>query len=335
VTFTRSVDVLFASREQWGAMVDAIATADNDSAAMDEGVAALKREDEIAAAAIYHEAEVTARNREGEPFVLPVTSFTPIKGQLDYALRDGDRPESDDEVLVGAHVLDVLDADLGDTIEITNPDGDQYKLRIAGEAITYGPDSIDDGIVVTTGGADQLDVEENPTVVARFARDVSEAAGMATLRKHFPNVEVPPRPGSIDNLDELGLLPAVLAIVVGVLGAVAAGVALMAGTSRRRRELATQRSVGATGGQLSATVVWHAAALVLVGIVFGVPLGIALGRAVYLTVVNGIGAIARPELAAGGLALLVAGAVVAALVLALVPAINAARLRPGPALRSE
>ena len=88
-------------------------------------------------------------------------------------------------------------------------------------------------------------------------------------------------------------------------------------------------------GQLAATVGFHALALALIGLVVGVPLGIALGRAVYLVVVDGIGAIARPEVPPGGIALLVAGAVVTALVIALLPALRAVSLRPGPALRTE
>ena len=53
---------------------------------------------------------------------------------------------------------------------------------------------------------------------------------------------------------------------------------LIASVRRRRRDLALLKTLGFTERQLAATVAWHATTAVAIGVVFGVPLGVAVGR---------------------------------------------------------
>jgi putative ABC transport system permease protein len=169
----------------------------------------------------------------------------------------------------------------------------------------------------------------------RFASGVDDEAMLADLEARYTDVGPALRPGSVDNLDELGLLPLVLAALVTGLGALAGGLALTAATSRSRRELATLLALGASRGQVGRTVVAHGITLAGVAIVLGTPIGVGIGRAVYRAVADGIGAIVRPAVPLASLAALAAGAVLAAIVLATPPALAAARRRPALALRNE
>jgi ABC-type antimicrobial peptide transport system permease subunit len=132
------------------------------------------------------------------------------------------------------------------------------------------------------------------------------------------------RPGSVDNLDELGPLPLVLATAVAGLGVLAGALALVVGTNRSRRELSTLRAVGAVRRQLLATVFGHALTVAAVGVVLGLPLGIALGRSVYLAVASDVGAIARPVVPVVGIAAVCAATVLIASLVATVPAVRVA-----------
>ena len=86
------------------------------------------------------------------------------------------------------------------------------------------------------------------------------------------------RPADIANYRSMGTTPSVLAgsLAAGVV--VALALTLLASVRRRRRELALLKTLGFTRRQLLAAVSWQASAVALVGVVIGVPLGIALGH---------------------------------------------------------
>jgi hypothetical protein len=85
---------------------------------------------------------------------------------------------------------------------------------------------------------------------------------------------------------------------------------------------------------LTRSIVAHSVTLTLIAVVVGVPLGLALGRTVYLAVARGVGAIPEPELAIGRVVSIIVGATVIAIALATLPAHMARRPCPD-ALRSD
>jgi ABC-type antimicrobial peptide transport system permease subunit len=72
-----------------------------------------------------------------------------------------------------------------------------------------------------------------------------------------------------------------------------------------------------------------------VGLVVGLPVGIALGRAAWSSVSRGLGVVDAPAVPVLGLSLAVVGAFALAGLLAVVPGRRASRLRPAVVLRSE
>jgi putative ABC transport system permease protein len=82
-------------------------------------------------------------------------------------------------------------------------------------------------------------------------------------------------------------------------------------------------------------VLWQSAAVAIVGIAVGVPLGIAAGRAIWRAFAVNVGVVPVPVLPGWLLAVLAAGVLAAALAIAAVPALMAATARPAELLRVE
>ena len=87
--------------------------------------------------------------------------------------------------------------------------------------------------------------------------------------------------------------------------------------------------------QVAAAVGWQATAVALVGIAAGVPLGIAAGKIAWRLFATNFGVVPVSVVPAALLAVLACGVLVAANVLAAVPAWLAARSRPAQLLGAE
>jgi ABC-type lipoprotein release transport system permease subunit len=325
VGFTRSVDVLFETPAQWGANFQAVVRAETDTRSEDDTIGALQGDAEIEAAAVVEQFTVSARRPGGSEAAYPLLTVEAVKGGVDQLLFDGLPLAADDEAIVGPAVLEDLGLDVGDDLRIETPTG-EHTLRIAGETAVYGIDRIDNGIAVTRAGARAIGMEDDDFAMAlvRFAPGVAAGDKTQALSEQFGDAEPVPPPGSVDNLDELGSLPSVLAAAVAALGLFAGGVAVVVGTKRSRRELWTLRAVGAVRRQIAGTVFFHTLTIAAVGVVVGLPVGVAMGRTVYLAVASGIGAIARPVVPMGAIAAVGIGVVLIAALLSL-PALRTAR----------
>jgi hypothetical protein len=89
-------------------------------------------------------------------------------------------------------------------------------------------------------------------------------------------------PAEIENYRTLGSTPAVLAGGLALGAILGLGLTLVASVRRRRHDLALLKTLGLTGRQLASVVAWQATVVVLLGLVVGVPVGIALGRWLWL-----------------------------------------------------
>jgi len=86
------------------------------------------------------------------------------------------------------------------------------------------------------------------------------------------------RPAEIANYQSTGASPGILAAGLAVGAVVALGLTLGASVRRRRRDIALLKTLGFTSRQLAVAVAWQASVAAIVGIILGVPVGIALGR---------------------------------------------------------
>ena len=162
---------------------------------------------------------------------------------------------------------------------------------------------------------------------AQFAND-QNAAG--------DNVIVLPvqRPAEIVNYQATGDTPEVLAAALGV-GATLALALVLADTVRKRRgDLAMLKTLGFVRREIRLTLIWQSTAVVVAGIVIGVPVGIALGRILWDLFARNIDVVPAPAIP-GSIALVALGAVVIAVLVALVPGLAAASTPPAVVLREE
>jgi len=133
----------------------------------------------------------------------------------------------------------------------------------------------------------------------------------------------------------MGATPALLGGVLVLSAVVSLGLTLASGVSRRRRDLSILKSLGFTRGQVSATVVWQSSIIVAVGLVVGLPLGIALGRWLWILFAERLPVLAQPAVPALALAGIACALVLLANLVATVPARVAGRTPVAAILRSE
>jgi predicted lysophospholipase L1 biosynthesis ABC-type transport system permease subunit len=133
----------------------------------------------------------------------------------------------------------------------------------------------------------------------------------------------------------MGAMPAILAGGLAA-GAVAGlGLTLIASVRRRRRDFALLKTLGFTRGQLAAAVAWQSSTIAVIGLVIGVPVGIATGRWLWLAFAHELSAVPDPVVPAGSIALAAAAALVLANLVAALPGRAAARTPAAIVLRAE
>ena len=129
----------------------------------------------------------------------------------------------------------------------------------------------------------------------------------------------------------MGVTPALLASALAAGAIVALGLTLAASVRRRRRDLALLKTLGFTQRQLMAAVAWQASVAAVIGIVVGVPLGIAVGRWLWTLFARQIYAVPQPSVPVVSVALVALGALVLANVVAALPGAGCGTDADGPA----
>src|SRR5467141_5373740 len=112
--------------------------------------------------------------------------------------------------------------------------------------------------------------------------------GAVRSQAHCPNqLTLPSCIGNVRSWLDVAVLPLVLSGFLALLAFGAVGHALAVAGRRRRNELAVLRVLGMTRRQSRMVVTTQATVLALIGLAFGVPLGIALGRTLWRAVADG------------------------------------------------
>jgi hypothetical protein len=143
------------------------------------------------------------------------------------------------------------------------------------------------------------------------------------------------RPAEIVNYRTMGAMPAILAGGLAA-GAVAGlGLTLLASVRRRRRDLALLKTLGFTRRQLAGAVAFQSTVVAVVGLVIGVPLGIATGRWLWILFARGLSAVPDPVIPVASVILAAAAALLLANLVAAVPGRQAARTPAALLLRAE
>ena len=188
-------------------------------------------------------------------------------------------------------------------------------------------------------------------VFVRLRSDVGSAGGMADMHrvaqladKVFAsdanttgdNVEVlgVQHPAEIVNYQSTGATPVILAAGLAVGATAALALTLIASVRRRRRDLALLKTLGFTTRQLAVTIAWQASVIAMIAVIIGVPVGIVVGRQLWILFARNINAVPQPTVPMS-LLLVTVGALILANLIAAIPARIAARTPAAFVLRTE
>ena len=272
---------------------------------------------------------------------LPVYSLDPVRGHLSFVVLHGRAPAGSDEAAIGLASAKALHKQIGDRLQVGGQDG--VNLRIVGTALLEQTPhtSFDQGVWATPAIVDKLAIpaadQQEQVFAVTGRRGIKAAPLIAHLHKRLGNVEIDSisSPQDVLALRNVRTLPVALAGFLAVLGLAALGHALVTAVRRRRHDLAVLRAIGFRPRQNAACIAWQAMAVAVVGLVVGIPLGIAAGRLSWRWVADRTPLIYAPPLAAAAVVIAVPAAILLAKALAALPARRAARLRPAEVLRTE
>jgi putative ABC transport system permease protein len=178
------------------------------------------------------------------------------------------------------------------------------------------------------------------TMLVRFRPGVAPAAGVAALASRLDrrgpyDVQLASTPTDLVNFGRVQAMPLLVGVALGALAVLTIAHLLITSVRRRWRDFAVLRTIGFTRSQIRGTVAWQAVTLMTVALAAGIPAGIICGRVAWLIFARQLGIVAYPDVPLLLLLALAAGALVLAVVVAVLPGEAAARTNPTAALRSE
>lgn len=263
------------------------------------------------------------------------------KGEPTLTVLEGRMPFGPDEAALGRDVMQRLDRGVGDRFGL-RVGGERRSFRIVGTVVAPAADQepVAGAVVLTVPALEEVRLSDVSTnAVLRWRPGADRSAAERRFRAAFEGAlsaySRPRPPGEVVNLGRVGSLPAVFGAFLAIVGGAALLHALATSTRRRRHDLAVLRVVGFVRRQVGATLAWQATTIAVVGLVIGIPLGIAVGRWLWILVADGIGVATDPIVPLVAGALVVLGTVAVANLLALPLAARAARIAPGVVLRAE
>ncbi|HEV3212455.1 MAG TPA: ABC transporter permease [Acidimicrobiales bacterium] len=286
------------------------------------------------------------------------------KGPMVFSLVDGRYPRADGEVALGTQSLAAAHAHVGSTVPVAviGPSGKSRtsEFTVVGTVVlppNLSAGGLGTGAIVTLHAAAASICPAGPrappciaTLIHRLEAPsfanwgmaitvVDDAAGRATVarldRRYSSNVTLLTVPVNLVNFGQAVNFPALLGVTLALFGTATLAHLLFVSVVRRRREIALLKVLGFVRRQVGTAVCWQATTVAVIGIAFGVPAGIVLGRYVWRAYATSLGAVPVPVVPIGIVLFVVLGVVVVSNTLALVPATLAVRLRPAVSLREQ
>jgi ABC-type lipoprotein release transport system permease subunit len=284
----------------------------------------------------------------------------PIRGPLLLSTVNGHLPTAANEIVLGNTTERQVGARPGSTVFVTvqEPTGGTRTaaFHVVGTASfpgQFGLGGLGTGAALTSAGYRHAVCPPGPTqsacqrafranqkvggaVMARAAPGPRGQAAVTHFLREFSSAgERPTTPVSLVNFGQAVNFPLILGFVLALFGAATLIHLLVVSVGRRRREIGLLRSIGFVNRQVGATVGWQATTVALVGIVVGVPLGIAVGQWVWRAFATNLGAVPAVVVSPWLLVLLAGGVLIAANLLAIGPAVAAQRRTAGQLLRMQ
>jgi ABC-type lipoprotein release transport system permease subunit len=275
------------------------------------------------------------------------TVVDPAAGESVHLVTlSGRGPRSDDEIELGPSTARDLGVKIGDTVTLA--DGGSVKVVGLGLFPSDVHAQFDEGGWVSPMRWSRLaamnyNPDDNETVdmlvAVRFADhdhlDTQIGNLTTSMGSTVQYVALVDQPLELANLHNVRTLPTVLAIFLAVLGTIAVGHALFSSVYRHRRDFAVLQSLGLTRSGVRAMIAAQATVVGIAGLLVGVPIGLIAGRAGWQAITDRVPLTFRSPLTAIAVIFIVPVALIAANLLAIIPARRASKVKPALVLRSE
>jgi hypothetical protein len=264
-----------------------------------------------------------------------------VKGEGLIPYTAGRAPAAVDEIALGARTMDSLHLHVGDRVPVST--GGRPRAMLVTGRLLLTPSVVNDsvslgqGAVVTDETLKALGAQVPVNVfLVHFPAGVDHATEFARLQSEFPGTVLPAvRPPDIENLRRVDHLPALLAALFALIALLTVGNTLINTVSRRRHDVAVLRTLGFLKRQVSAMVAWQATTFAVLAILFGLPIGAAIGRLMWTVVTNRLGLPPDSVVPAVQLGLVALVALVLVNVIAVFPRVLATRRPPAAVLHAE
>jgi hypothetical protein len=200
----------------------------------------------------------------------------------------------------------------------------------AGKAIKLG-----EGAALSFTALKRIDPRAIPDISAiRLAPGADRKREIAKLTFLFDGSGAI-RPQKVTDFGGVAWMPFLVAGIFAAAAAAALAHALVTSIRRRRRDLAVMKTLGFTRAQVMASVAWQATTIAALGVLIGLPLGLAVGRFAYNVFAQNLGVLPDAVTPLAPTLLVIPAAVVIANLVASLPSWAAAQTRPAVVLRAE
>ena len=283
-----------------------------------------------------------------------------LRGPYVMTTTAGVAPAAPGDVLLGTKTMQQLGAHIGSTVKVTFPSsgsgpGPSRRFTVVGTTV-LPPDfnprgGLGTGAIFTLagfvghrcpsgqGGAACISssvLANNGAFLVRAAPGPDGEAAMAALsRAYASQVNFPQPPTNLVNFGEAVNFPLILGLIVVLFGVATLLHMLLSSLNRRRREMGLLKSLGFVRRQIALSVSWQTTTVAIIGIVLGIPLGIASGRVVWNAFASNLGVLAPPVVTVWLVAAIAVGTLVVANMLAVGPAVVASRAKAASLLKAE
>jgi hypothetical protein len=266
-----------------------------------------------------------------------VDAMDDVKGSVERTVLEGRAPRAPGEALFGTKTLEQFHLHVGDSV-LARSGRRAVRLRIVGRGVIPAGkwNELGEGAAFSFRSLTQIEPQAAASgLEVTIAPGADRRAALARLRALLDGPSSAVVPADIADFGGVGEMPSIIAGLFAAAAAAALVHALLTSIRRRRRDLAVLKTLGFTRRQVMGTVACQAMTIAAVGLLVGLPLGLAVGRFTWNVVAESLGVVPEAVTPAVLTLLVVPAALLLANLIAVLPARIAARTRPALVLRAE
>jgi hypothetical protein len=278
-------------------------------------------------------------------------------GPIEPSVIHGRAPKAAHEVLLGPETAEQLGVDVGDSVEgrgqagTWDEPGDDTiaQLDVVGIGVIPnegGSGRLGRGAALSVAGVQALNPAATPDGWwLRFADGADPAAVVDGLLDRLDvtpgEADLPFLPpeaflvGGTRDLQQVDRVPQLLAALMGLMTLGVIAHVLVLSMRANGRDLAVLRGFGFRRRDVGRTMAWQSVAFMTVALVIGVPLGVVVGRLIWLAYATRLGAVPEAVIPWWSLIAVVAVAFTVGILIALVLSWRATRTSVATVLRTE